>query len=98
LLVFISLLATSLTLFGHILTKGISQSLIIARIGLSRLQGPAVSVSKHTAIMFTDSSRTEVKTELVIKGGALPVDAELNTTHSMGNAPTASHENTLSVV
>jgi hypothetical protein len=53
--------------------KGISQSLIIARIGLSRLQRPAVA-SKHTALVFADSSKVEVRTELVIKGGVLPDD------------------------
>jgi hypothetical protein len=53
--------------------KGISQSLIIARIGLSRLQRPA-SASKHTALVFADSSKAEVRTELVIKGDVLPED------------------------
>jgi hypothetical protein len=55
--------------------KGISQSLIIARIGMSRLQTPA-AVVKHTALVFANSSRAEVRTELVIKGGIFPEDVE----------------------
>jgi hypothetical protein len=34
---------------------------------------PAVA-SKHTALVFANSSRAEVRTELVIKGGVLPED------------------------
>jgi hypothetical protein len=77
------------------LTKGISQSLIIARIGLSRLQG-STTAAKHTAIMFADNSGAEVGTELVIKGGGPPLETERAT---MGSVVTAGrHQTTHSMV
>jgi hypothetical protein len=59
--------------------KGISQSLIIARIGLARLQSPAAAASKHTAMVFADTYGAEIGTQLVIKGGMPEHDAEMGT-------------------
>jgi hypothetical protein len=57
--------------------KGISQSLIIARLGVARLQRPAAVVSKHTAMVFADTYGAEIGTQLVIRGGVPEHDAEL---------------------
>jgi hypothetical protein len=58
--------------------KGISQSLIIARIGLARLLRPGAA-SKHTAIVFADTYGAGMGTQLVIRGGKPEQDAEMGT-------------------
>jgi hypothetical protein len=65
--------------------QGISQTLLIARIGLSRILRPQVPVSKHTGIVFAGGSLADARSGvMIIVGGQ---DVEMDAMHGWNAAP-----------